>query len=441
MNTLLILPTQLFEVDFINKLNIDIIYIIEHPYYFTRYNFHKLKLAFLVASSLNYYAYLKENLKNVTIKYIKYNELYKINNTINNNFLLFDPIDRGITFDNIEVIIIDTPAFLLTTYDINKIKYKRLSAFYNNVKRILLEKNNIDYTNLKNLDNMNRNRIPTEYLNKLKEETPTYKNKYYKKALNYINKNFNDNFGDLTIEALQELPVTHNDAIKHLEFFIKKKIRNFGPYQDFISKDHIRLFHSNISHLINVGLLTPLQVIKEVNKVRNIIPPESFEGFIRQIIGWREYMRYIYIKNPELQKDNFWKSNKSLDWNSFYGNKSTGITFIDNEIQKIKKTAWSHHIIRLMIFLNYFVLTGINPNDILRWFLETIALDSYDWVMVSNIWTMGYFTKEYTSKPYFSSGNYIKKMSNYTNKEDFSKFDKLYKDFLKKNKNLKFYRF
>lgn len=441
MNTLIVLPTQLFEVKFLNKLNLSKIYITEHPYYFTRYNFHKLKLAFLVASSLNYYDYLKSNLKNVTIKYIKFNELHKIKKSSNEEFLLFDPIDRGITFPNINVQSIDTPAFLLTSQDISKIMYKRLSAFYNNIKRILLKNHGIDYTNLKNLDAMNRKRIPSKELNTLQEYIPVYKNKHCKKALTYINKNFKNNFGDLTLKALQELPVTHLDAKKHLESFVKNHFNKFGPYQDFISKDNVRLYHSNISHIINVGLLTPLQVLEEVNKYRNKVPSESFEGFIRQLIGWREYMRYIYIKNPELKKDNFWKSNKSLDWDAFYGNKSTGITFIDNEIQKIKKTAWSHHIIRLMIFLNYFVLTGIKPDDILRWFIETIALDSYEWVMVSNIWTMGYFTKQYTSKPYFSSGNYIKKMSDYTNKEDFKEFDKLYRNFLKQKKGLKFYRF
>ncbi len=437
MNTLIVLPTQLFDTQYLTGLNINKVYIVEHPYYFTRYNFHKLKLAFLVSSLLNYHDYLKTNLKNVTIKYIKFNQLNKLKNSLNEQFVMFDPIDKNVTFEN-KIKILETPAFLLTNDILSKIKYKRLSAFYNNVKRILLKNYKIDYTNLKNLDYMNRKRIPT---NTLKELVPHYKNKHYKKALNYINKHFPNNFGDLTLEALQQLPVTYIDAKKHLDFFIKHNFSKFGPYQDFISKDHIRLYHSNISHLINIGLLTPLEVIKEVNKYKNSVPPESFEGFIRQIIGWREYMRYIYSKNPELHKQNFWKNNKSLDWKAFYGNKSTGITFIDNEIQKIKKTAWSHHIIRLMIFLNYFVLTQVKPQDILRWFMETIALDSYDWVMVSNIWTMGYFTKEYTAKPYFSSSNYIKKMSNYNSKEDFTKFDNMYRNFLKQKKDLKFYRF
>lgn len=441
MSTLIVLPTQLFVTEFLAPLGLNKIYIVEHPYYFTRYNFHKLKLAFLAASLLNYYDYLKKTLKNVNVKYIKYNELHKIKNSSAEEFLLFDPIDRIDLGMNLEVKILESPAFLLNNEELSKIKYKRLSAFYNNVKRILLKKHGIDYTKLKNLDSLNRKRIPVKELQTLKEEIPVYKNKHYKKVMNYINKNFKDNFGALTLEALQELPITHLDAKNHLELFVKKHFSNFGPYQDFISKDHVRLFHSNISHLVNVGLLTPLQVITEANQYRNKVPPESFEGFIRQIIGWREYMRYIYIKNPELDKENFWKNNKSLDWNAFYGNKSTGVTFIDNEIQKIKKTAWSHHIIRLMIFLNYFVLTQVKPQDILRWFIETIALDSYDWVMVSNIWTMGYFTKQYTAKPYFSSGNYIKKMSDYTDKEDFAKFDHLYRNFLKDKKDLKFYRF
>jgi len=439
--SLLVLPTQLFDLTHYKIDKIDTIYLVEHPFYFTRLKFHKLKLAFHIASMLNYQETLKKQGYNVKyIKYDKYHE-FKLNGK---DFTIFNPIDIPVyqEFQALNVNIIDTPAFLISRSECEEIKFKRLSAFYNNMKKIIKKEYNIDYTELKNLDKLNRKIIPIKELNVLKENIPTYANHFYTKSINYIEKNFPKNFGDLNVDSLTEIPVTHADAYKHLKAFINYNFAKFGPYQDFISKDHVRLYHSNISHLINVGLLTPLQVLQEIEKVRNKVPKESFEGFVRQVIGWREYMRYIYIKNPELTKENFWKNNKSLDWDKFYGYKSTGITFIDNEIGKIKQKAWSHHIVRLMIFLNYFVLSGIKPMDILRWFQETIALDSYEWVMVSNIWTMGYFTKSFTTRPYISSGNYIKKMSSYKNNtEDFKKFDKLYKDFKEDKKDFKFYRF
>jgi deoxyribodipyrimidine photolyase-related protein len=197
------------------------------------------------------------------------------------------------------------------------------------------------------------------------------------------------------------------------------------------------MHHSNISFLINIGLLTPLQVIKEANKYKKKVPIQSFEGFIRQIIGWREYMRYIYVKYPEIESENFWGNTSKINWKQMYGYTPTKIEILDGEIKKLERTAWNHHIVRLMVFLNYFVLSGINPQDIKRWFLEVVALDSYEWVMVSNIWTMGYFTKQFTSRPYISSTNYLKKMSDYTINPE---FDMLYQRFKKSKSNLKYYK-
>lgn len=436
MKTLIILPTQLFDVKHIQNLQLKSIIIVEHPFYFTRLKFHKLKLAFHVASMMSYFDYLKSK-SGVQVEHIKFNEIHKLDKK--DQYIMFDPVDRNVTF-NFDVEIIETPLFLVNNKELDDVNYKRLSAFYNNMKKFIFKKHKLNYMPLQNMDKLNRKRIPKEKLESFNEVFPSYKNKYYKKSIEYVNKNFKDNFGDLSIDTLSLLPVTHKDALKHLSLFLNKHFNDFGPYQDFVSKDHVKLHHSNISFLLNTGLLMSLQVLKKAEKYRKV-SPQSFEGFIRQVIGWREYMRYIYVKEPHLTKQNFWRNTKPLDWVAFYGKKSTGISFLDNEIQKLKTWGWSHHITRLMLFLNYFVLKGIKPDDINKWFQETIALDSYPWVMESNIWTMGYFTKKYTSRPYISSGNYIKKMSDYTNPQDFEKFDVLYKNFLKKNKGKKFFMY
>jgi deoxyribodipyrimidine photolyase-related protein len=197
---------------------------------------------------------------------------------------------------------------------------------------------------------------------------------------------------------------------------MSNKLRNFGDYQDFISKDNVILFHSMISVLLNVGLLSPLDVIVELDKYKfKFRDINSFEGFLRQIIGWREYMRYMYVKDSKkLVSSNSWNNNGFIKFPKI----KEEILLV--EMEKIRQWGWAHHIIRLMVFLNYFVLSGVSPKNIYIWFMEHIALDAYDWVMVPNIYAMGYFNKEYTSRSYISSSNYLRKMSDYSISELFT---------------------
>lgn len=430
-NVLLILPNQLFESskEHIKKFGISEVYIIEHSYYFTEYNYHKLKLAFLVCCMKNYAEYLKNNTKNLKINYIKYNEDYSYVFK-NSKVYSYEFIDKKIQdlFKEYDIENISSDMFLYKKEDLKNITYKRHSAFYNYSKKYIKEKYNIDFIFLQNTDKLNRKTIPKKELQNLKETLVLYKNKHYIYSINYINSNFKNNIGELDIENISMLPCTFKDAKKHLQYFFKNNFNNFGPYQDFISKNHIRLYHSNISHLLNIGLLTPEYVIKQIdNKYLNnkSISINSLEGFVRQIIGWREYMRYLYDNYYSiLLNSNTWNSHKKLNWKQFYGFSDTGVEILDSEIQKIKTYAWSHHIIRLMVFLNYFVLTKIDPQDIYRWFMEMCAIDAYDWVMVPNIYAMGYFSKKFTSKAYISSDNYLKKMSNYKMN---SEYTELYK--------------
>lgn len=437
MNIFIVLPTQLFKQKLPDKY--DKIYIIEHPYYFTRFNFHKLKLAFLKSAMENYYKILKKQFKN--IEYIKFNE-YNKNLFIDKNCYMYNPIDIPVIneFEKFNTTFIESPMFLLNESDRPSKQIKRHSSFYNFSKNKIKQKYNIDFTLFNNLDNYNRNRIPKEHI----PEDPklNYKNSYKLQSINYINKYFSKNPGNLTINELNKLPTTHLQAEKHLTYFLKNNIHKFGVYQDFISKNESVLYHSNISYLINIGLLTPLQILKQI-KYYNYdkdIKNSNVEGFIRQIIGWREYMYYIYSTHyNQLIKSNFWGNTKKINWDIFYGYKKSGIDIIDTEIKKIKNTAWAHHIVRLMVFLNYFILSRIRKEDIYRWFISFVALDAYDWVMVSNIYAMGYFSKEMTSKPYISSSNYLIKMSDYPKKELKEKWDPIYHKFMDSVKTLKFY--
>lgn len=432
---LIILPHQLYK----NIPNsIDEVIIIEHPYYFTRYKFHKLKLAFHISTMRNYSLFCKN--KKIKTRYINVVGYNNWKNSSHDNHIIYDPVDNDVKteFTKMNIKIIDSSNFLIKEKFLKQINYKRFSAFYNIAKNHIKNEYNLDFRNLVSMDKYNRKSMKKNQINNYSEDLNIYKLNYNDKySINYVNKQYSTNFGELNEYNMSLLPKNFSQAKMHLKIFIKEHFKEFGPYQDFITREHIILNHSHISFLLNCGLLTPLQVLKEIIKVKHKISPESYEGFFRQII-WREYMGYIYTQHYNDIKDaNFWNNKNKLNWDKFYGYIPTGIYILDNEIQKIKTYAYSHHIVRLMVFLNYFILTEINPKDVIQWFTECISLDAYDWVMQSNIRCMGYYSNKFTSKPYFSSGNYLKKMSNY---EIEDKWSILYRKFIQKKHHLKFYR-
>ena len=214
----------------------------------------------------------------------------------------------------------------------------------------------------------------------------------------------------------RDIPITHEQARSHLQQFLKHRFILFGHAQDAMVKERSVLFHSHISYLLNVGLLTPREVLDAVLKFakqnKKRIPMNSLEAFVRQLLGWREYMRYLYVIHGSkwqklLRKDTVVRPSK--DW--YKG--ATGIEPVDQEIAKVQETAWAHHIVRLMIFLNVLRLQGYGPRAVYTWFMEMVSLDAYDWVMLTNILTMGFYVRGFTHKPYISSSKYLLRMSNY----------------------------
>jgi deoxyribodipyrimidine photolyase-related protein len=191
------------------------------------------------------------------------------------------------------------------------------------------------------------------------------------------------------------------------------RFAKYGPYQDAIVDDNVFMYHSVISASLNIGLLTVQYVIQEAVNTPNI-PFNSVEGFIRQVIGWREYMRYIYVYYaPEITHANLPDNNRTFRQMAPWYKGTTGVYPLDQEIKKAVKYAYAHHIIRLMVFMNFFILCEIHPAIIYKWFMEVVSIDAYEWVMVSNIYAMGYFDKGAMRKPYITTSNYILKMSNY----------------------------
>ena len=189
--------------------------------------------------------------------------------------------------------------------------------------------------------------------------------------------------------------------------------------------------------MLNIGLITPIEIIKACLKYieANDIPINSAEGFIRQIIGWREFMRGMYeAKGSEQRTLNYWKFTRKIP-QSFY-NGTTGIEPIDTTIKKILQTGYCNHIERLMILGNFMMLCEFDPNEVYQWFME-LFIDAYDWVMVPNIYGMSQFSDGglLATKPYISGSNYIQKMSNYKKSTWQPIWDGLFWNFMDKHRN------
>ena len=210
-------------------------------------------------------------------------------------------------------------------------------------------------------------------------------------------------------------PVDHEGAKEWLEVFLRERFAGFGTYEDALSAEGTALFHSVLSPVLNIGLLDSAYVVDQIliYARENEIALNDLEGLIRQIIGWREFVRLMYERHGRVSRSrNFFGFQAEMPSSIYEGN--TGIYPVDHVIAKLKKHAYSHHIERLMVMGNFFVLLKIKPDAVYRWFME-MYIDAYDWVMVPNVYGMSQFSDGgiFITKPYVSGSNYLRKMSNY----------------------------
>ena len=211
------------------------------------------------------------------------------------------------------------------------------------------------------------------------------------------------------------LPVTLDQADVWLDDFLEKRLANFGRFEDAITPHHFSLFHSVLSPAMNLGLLTPEGIVKRTleHAQAHKIPMNSLEGFIRQVIGWREFIRGIYQNFSEKEDTtNFFKHTRRLGPQWYKA--STGILPLDDALAKSIKYGWAHHIERLMVISCLMLLCEVDPQDVHRWFME-MYVDSSDWVMGPNVYGMGQFSDGgiFATKPYICGSNYILKMSDW----------------------------
>jgi deoxyribodipyrimidine photolyase-related protein len=256
---------------------------------------------------------------------------------------------------------------------------------------------------------------------------------------------FDDHFGSL---EHFHYGVTRKQALKVLEVFIAERLADFGDYQDAMAQGEPWMFHSHIALYLNSGLLTPDEIVQAVEAEYHAgnAPLNAVEGFIRQVIGWREYVRGLYwLKMPGYEQENFLNATRALP--EFYWTAQTDMNCLRQCVQETSDNAYAHHIQRLMVLGNFALLAGIAPEEVNNWYLLVYA-DAYEWVELPNVSGMVLFADGgvLASKPYAASGAYINKMSNYCQQCKYDvkakngagacPFNYLYWDFLLRNREV-----
>lgn len=320
----------------------------------------------------------------------------------------------------------------LKTFFANK-KHFSMASFYAHQRKSqnILMKGQGPVGGKYSFDTENRKKIP-----KGLDIPPAFlphKNANTEKIIAEVENEFPDTIGEASPFLY---PTTHNEARKALEMFLNEKLAFFGDYQDAMQKEESFLFHSVLSPILNIGLLTPQEVIQAAinHSEKYPVPINSLEGFLRQIMGWREFVRASYLLKGSYQRSfNFFHHHEKIPKNFWEG--ATGILPIDTLIKRIFRTGYCNHIERLMVLGNFLLLTEAAPQEIYKWFMGHFV-DAYDWVMVPNVYGMSQYADGgvIITKPYISSSNYILKMSNYPRGEWTEIWDGLFWRFLQKHR-------
>jgi deoxyribodipyrimidine photolyase-related protein len=263
--------------------------------------------------------------------------------------------------------------------------------------------------------------------------------KIIQEAIAYTNLHFPDNYGSLSFFVY---PIDFEESHSWLNDFITHRFQLFGKYEDAVVQENANpfLFHSGLSPMMNIGLLTEAEVIDGIQPWEKKIAPASYEGFLRQCIGWRNYIYTSYVLfGEEMRHSNFLHHTQSAHasmkhrmWNA-----STDIPPIDMILQKINHYAYAHHIERLMYLGNFLSYCFIHPHDVYTLFMEW-TIDAYDWVMIPNVMGMSQYACEnkIMNRPYLCSSNYILKMSDFKKGEWTVLWDSLYYQYIERHQKI-----
>jgi deoxyribodipyrimidine photolyase-related protein len=457
----ILFPHQLVEHNSIVE-SCETIYLVEEYLYFKQYDFHKQKLAFHRAS-MKFYADFLMN-KGVEVVYIEANDeradirklLVSLSDDGVSGFEYMDTSDCWLEKRigeisaqlKLSVLKHATLLFMNTSEELSvyfagkkRLFQTDFYKFQRQKRNLLLEQDNKPLGGKWTYDDENRLKYPKGKVPPKVNFPPS--NSYYSEAIQYVEVHFSGNYGGLNSTICY--PVTFEESKAWLNDFFKTRFAEFGPFEDAIVSHETFLHHSVLSPMLNVGLLTPDYVIDEAIDFasHHDIPLNSLEGFVRQIVGWREFIRAVYeLKGTEERTKNYWGFKRKIP--ASFWNGTTGIEPIDSTIKKVLETGYCHHIERLMVLGNFMLLCEFDPDEVYRWFME-LFIDAYDWVMVPNVYGMSQFADGglMSTKPYISGSNYLMKMSNYKKGEWqvtwdglFWRFMHVHRDFFLQNPRL-----
>ena len=457
-NLFVIFGNQLFDPEILKKYDCNSVYMAEDFGLCTYEKHHKLKIYLFLCAMREYKDELERS--NIKIYYSKLDQRKKNTTYITSlkEFLLQNQIKTLNFFEiedkPLETIIIEefdkeeiaykihrSPMFMFSRQEFREFakdkKKFRMSSFYQLGRKkfdVLLDGNEKPIGGKWSFDEENRKKIPSNTI--IPEIPKVSRSDHHEAVVSAVEKNFGAHPG---LMKNFWFPVTRVSAVQQLDTFFNQKLDNFGIYEDAMLEGKNFLFHSCLSAAMNIGLLLPSEVINKILifAKQNSTPINSVEGLIRQILGWREFIRGVYQEKGDYQKNqNYWSHEKSLS-NSWYDG-STGLTPLDDCIGSALSDGYSHHIPRLMVISNLMNLCEIAPKNIYKWFME-MYIDSSDWVMTPNVFGMATFADGglMSTKPYTCGSNYILKMSNYKKGPWCDVVDGLYWRFMEKNR--KFY--
>ncbi|MEX0288514.1 MAG: cryptochrome/photolyase family protein [Flavobacteriaceae bacterium] len=431
-NVHLVFPHQLFQSTS-HIGNSSVVYLVEAYLFFKQYPFHKQKLAFHRASMKHYESYLKvlgykvhyieavEDLSDIRkliphLKQLNFSAVSYVDPTDN---WLQKRIESTCKEQSMSIRVLESPLFLNSKTDLQeffslpKKSYSQTSFYISERKKrnMLLGQDGKPRGGKWTFDKENRKKYPAK-------KTPPpihypHTDELYKEAREYVAKNFPNHPGELPPQSYY--PTNFESTKLWFHQFLEQRFADFGAYEDAIVAEYSILNHSVLTPMLNVGLISPQEIVNTTlayGKTHEI-PINSLEGFLRQIVGWREFIRGIYeVHGSEARRRNFWGFTKKIP-SAFY-TATTGITPVDLTIKKVLRTGYCHHIERLMVLGNFMLLCEFDPDEVYQWFME-LFIDSYDWVMVPNVYGMSQFADGglMATKPYISGSNYLMKMSNY----------------------------
>ncbi len=428
----LVLPDQLFEPNLLPAIDIAHVLCREDMRLIAHEKFHVQRTVFYIAAMRCYADDLNKHGLNVTREplepsehsyaehVVRWARAHKL--AVMHSFEIINkwqrvPLEEALREANIAYVAHPSPMFLTSTPQfaayLKGSKRPFMKTFYERQRKrlnVLIHPDERPLGGKWSFDEDNRKPLPAQVV--LPDVPKPQANRHRDDAQVLCAKLFGHNPGS---EAEPWLPVTRLEASAWLESFLESRFSLFGPYEDALSHRGDVLFHSVLTPFLNVGLLTPQEVIERAQKSArdHDVPLNSLEGFLRQVIGWREFIRGIYEAHSERQnKLNFFNHGKKLSGAWYQGD--TGIPPLDDTLSKVIRLGWAHHIERLMVVGNLMLLLEVHPHEAHRWFME-MFVDSSEWVMGPNVYGMALFSDGgiFATKPYICGSNYYRKMGNY----------------------------